>query len=178
MNHNLDSEVAQFRWLLDGLRFEPKDDSTIYLHWEGLSFNNCWCEGSAQEVSPVPRGAQWVPCCCRGWLLPGPAAQLSLPHFHRSTSAHGWLRCHWDRKQKSFPKLPGKLACHCFPGVTVRWERKQRDGAAFEQVSIIAYVKKKKKTLDKGGEWFSVTAHEQELGTTMFSLPCPCTWCR
>lgn len=79
-------------WLLGGLKFEPKDDSNIYLHWEGLLLNNRWCEGSTQDVSPVPHRAQWVLCCRRGWLLPGPAAQLSASRFHGSSSAHGWLR--------------------------------------------------------------------------------------
>lgn len=121
--------------------------------------------------------AQW---CCRGWHLPGPAAQAQL-HYH---SVHDCLR--WvslRQKVETVFKGTRQTASPLFSWCYSLLGKKSRGVLLFLNRSIQLQTSKRptvsrKKVQDKGSEWFSPTAYHQKVGKVTFSLSCPCTWGR
>lgn len=162
-NPNLEGETgaAWFRLLLDGLTFEPKSDRSMYLP------SQRWLSQRAQR-------------CCRGWLLPGPAAQAQLsPSFCLWLSPAGVIEtesrnCFW------------RYQADCLATVFLVLQsagKESRGVLLLLNRSVQLQMSKcptlsRKKMQGKGGESVSPTAHQQKVGRAMFSLSCPCTWCR
>lgn len=162
-NPNLEGETgaAWFRLLLDGLTFEPKSDRSMYL------LSQRWLSQRAQR-------------CCRGWLLPGPAAQAQLsPSFCLWLCPAGVIEtesrnCFWRYQADCLATvfLVLQSAGEESRGVLLLLNRSVQ-----LQMSKCPTLSRKKMQ-GKGGESVSPTAHQQKVGRAMFSLWCPCTWCR
>lgn len=173
--------VAWLRLLLDSLMFEPKDWTQEHLlALERLVMQQplMWKLSPGGGCCPTQRlvGPKVLQRTAPMW----PWAQLSPSCLHSVISAYGLLR--WLPLRQKVETISKGSRQTASPLLSWCYTQLGKKYAAFEHVTTIADVKRSKthwkRMRDKGGEWFSPKAHQQELGTAMFSLSCPCTWCR